>query len=43
MNEKATLKKTSKTPKNNYFFYTTCPKCAKAYGENYVVGVAEFG
>jgi hypothetical protein len=24
-----------------YFFYTTCPKCAKAYGRNYVVGVAE--
>lgn len=24
-----------------YFFYTTCPKCAKAYGENYVVGVAK--
>lgn len=23
-----------------YFFYTTCPKCAKAYGQNYVVGVA---
>lgn len=23
-----------------YFFYTTCPKCAKAYGRNYVVGVA---
>ncbi len=23
-----------------YFFYTTCPKCAKAYGKNYVVGVA---
>ncbi len=22
-----------------YFFYTTCPKCAKAYGKNYVVGV----
>lgn len=21
-----------------YFFYTTCPKCAKAYGKNYVVG-----
>ncbi len=20
-----------------YFFYTTCPKCAKAYGKNYVV------
>jgi hypothetical protein len=24
-----------------YFFYTTCPKCAKHYGRNYVVGVAE--
>ncbi|MDX8533302.1 hypothetical protein RFM41_15835 [Mesorhizobium sp. VK25A] len=23
-----------------YFFYTTCPKCAEAYGKNYVVGVA---
>lgn len=23
-----------------YFFYTTCPKCAKYYGKNYVVGVA---
>ena len=23
-----------------YFFYTTCPKCAAAYGKNYVVGVA---
>lgn len=23
-----------------YFFYTTCPKCAKVYGKNYVVGVA---
>lgn len=23
-----------------YFFYTTCPKCAAVYGENYVVGVA---
>lgn len=24
-----------------YFFFTTCPKCAEAYGRNYVVGVAE--
>lgn len=24
-----------------YFFYTTCPKCAKFYGKNYVVAVAE--
>jgi len=24
-----------------YFFYTTCPKCAKQYGENYVVLLAQ--
>ena len=24
-----------------YFFYTTCPKCARHYGKNYVVGVAK--
>lgn len=24
-----------------YFFYTTCPKCAKTYGENYIVAVAK--
>ena len=24
-----------------YFFYTTCPQCAKHYGKNYVVGFAE--
>ena len=24
-----------------YFFYTTCPKCAKYYGKNYVVAVAK--
>jgi hypothetical protein len=28
-------------PGRVFFFYTTCPKCAKAYGKNYVVGVAE--
>lgn len=28
-------------PGNIWFFYTTCPKCAKAYGKNHVVGVAE--
>ena len=28
-------------PADVYFFYTTCPKCAKAYGQNYVIGVAE--
>jgi hypothetical protein len=26
-----------------YFFYTTCPKCAKVYGKNYVVAVAKVG
>ncbi len=26
----------------SYFFYTTCPKCAKAYGKNYVIGVGEY-
>jgi len=24
-----------------FFFYTTCPKCAKAYGKNYVVLLAK--
>ncbi|SMX40762.1 hydrolase [Maliponia aquimaris] len=28
-------------PGDVWFFYTTCPKCAKAYGKNHVVGVAE--
>ena len=27
--------------KKLYFFYTTCPRCAKHYGKNYVVGFAE--
>jgi len=27
--------------KKLYFFYTTCPKCAKFYGENYTVLLAE--
>jgi len=24
-----------------FFYYTTCPKCAKHYGKNYVVAFAE--
>jgi hypothetical protein len=28
------------TAEDVYLFYTTCPKCAKAFGENYVVGLA---
>lgn len=31
----------NKTPIKTYFFYTTCPKCAKFYGKNYVVGVTQ--
>jgi hypothetical protein len=30
-----------KYAKKLYFYYTTCPKCAKKYGENYVVIFAE--
>ena len=26
-----------KTVKKHYFYYTTCPRCAKKYGNNYVV------
>ena len=30
-----------KEMKKLYFYYTTCPKCAKKYGKNYVVLLAE--
>ena len=30
-----------RTMKKLYFFYTTCPKCAAAYGKNYVVLLAQ--
>ena len=30
-----------KQTKRTYFFFTTCPKCAKYYGKNYVVAVSE--
>jgi hypothetical protein len=30
-----------KTLQKLYFFYTTCPKCSKKYGENYVVILAQ--
>ncbi len=30
-----------KKTKKYYFYYTTCPKCAKKYGHNYVVAFAE--
>ncbi len=34
-------KERGKQAKKIYYFYTTCPKCAKYYGKNYVVGVAQ--
>jgi len=30
-----------KSAKRWFFYYTTCPKCAKKYGHNYVVAFAE--
>jgi hypothetical protein len=30
-----------KSVKKYYFYYTTCPNCAKKYGHNYVVAFAE--
>lgn len=38
---KEAVRAQGKETKGSYFFYTTCPKCAKFYGKNYVVGVAE--
>lgn len=30
-----------KEPKKMFYWYTTCPKCAKVYGKNYTVMLAE--
>lgn len=35
------VKTKGKTLKKLYFSYTTCPKCAKTYGKNYVVLFAQ--
>jgi len=35
------VQKKDKKIKKLYFSYTTCPKCAKAYGKNYVVLFAQ--
>lgn len=35
------IKSQGKELRKIYFFYTTCPKCAKAYGKNYVVLFAQ--
>lgn len=37
---KASVESKNRIMKNSYFFYTTCPKCAKHYGKNYVIGLA---
>ena len=37
----AYVKNKGKEMKKLYFSYTTCPKCAKAYGKNYVVLFAQ--
>lgn len=31
----------NKTAKKYYFYYAYCPKCAKKYGHNYIVALAE--
>ena len=35
------IKSKGKEAKKLYFFYTTCPKCAKVYGKNYTVLLAQ--
>jgi len=35
------VREQGKELKKLYFFYTTCPKCAKYYGKNYVVLLAQ--
>lgn len=32
------VKSKGMTPQKTFFFYTVCPKCAKTYGKNYVIG-----
>ncbi|MDD5099111.1 MAG: hypothetical protein PHP35_02105, partial [Candidatus Colwellbacteria bacterium] len=35
------LSKAGLKAKKYFFYYTTCPKCSKKYGHNYVVSFAE--
>jgi hypothetical protein len=42
-NFKETVKDKGLAMKKMYQWYTTCPKCAKKYGKNYVVFFAETG
>jgi hypothetical protein len=38
---KSFVKSREKAIQRLYFFYTTCPKCSKKYGKNYVVILAQ--
>lgn len=38
---KAFVQGKGKSPRKLYSFYTTCPKCAKKYGKNYVAILAQ--
>ena len=38
---KAVVSARGRSLKKMYFFYTTCPKCAKKHGKNYVVILAQ--
>ena len=38
---KSLVKGRGKVPRKLLFFYTTCPKCSKKYGKNYVVILAQ--
>jgi hypothetical protein len=38
---KDTVASKQKEMQKLYFFYTTCPKCAKVYSKNYVVLLAQ--
>jgi len=35
------VKRKGKVLQRMFFFYTTCPKCAKKWGKNYVVILAQ--
>lgn len=37
------VEKAGKKVEEIYLFYTTCPKCSKYYGKNYVVGFGKTG
>ena len=40
---KAFVQGSGKSVRKMFFYYTTCPKCAKKYGKNYVAILAQVG